>query len=88
MTTYNVHDESKRILYEHLLQDSKLNFPEAFVEAAAKVSIISDDSQPFLPCPLKITESSSALCALIATGASAIARQRFGVEHQDITINR
>lgn len=85
--SYNVQDESGRILRDQLLQNSKLGLPDAFVNAAAKVEFVGGDAQPFVPTPCKITESSSALNALLASAASAVSTDRYGLDLQDIEIN-
>ncbi len=88
MVTYSVQGEASRILSERLLGDPKLNFPKSFTEAAKKVSFTGDDSQPFVPTPLKITESSCALNALVAIAASVVSKDRYGIDYQDIEVNR
>jgi hypothetical protein len=87
MASYSVQEESERILKETLLKDSKLNYPESWALAAQKVKFIGDDSQPFIPTPLKITESSSALHSLLAVAASVLSKERYGVDYQEITVN-
>ncbi|KAL4778859.1 CoA-transferase family III domain-containing protein [Aspergillus varians] len=86
MAPYSVHTESARILAEHLLNSKDITLPESFKEAAKKVKFIGDD-QPFIPTPLKITESSAALNALVAVAASAVSKDRYGIDYQDITVN-
>jgi hypothetical protein len=86
MNEYSVQNESKRFLYEKLLNDEALALPAAFSKAADKITFIGD-SKPFLPTPCKITESSSALSGLVAAAASAIAVDRYGIDEQGIEIN-
>jgi len=74
------------VLEEHLLDDPKLSLPDCFKEAA-KVTFVGDNPQPFVPTPCKITESSSALNALVAVAASAVAKDRYGIDYQDIEVN-
>ncbi|KAF5026811.1 hypothetical protein F66182_1095 [Fusarium sp. NRRL 66182] len=87
MSDYNVQIESRRILHERLLGDTNLSIPAPILEAAKKVSFHGDDPKPFVPTPCKITESSSALTALVAAAASAIAADRYGIGYQDIEVN-
>ncbi|EFX04539.1 caib baif family enzyme [Grosmannia clavigera kw1407] len=86
MAQYNIQSESKCI-FETLLQDETLALPSSFVEAARKVTFVGDDPKPFIPTPCKITESSSSLTALVAAAASAVARDRYGIDYQEIEVN-
>ncbi|KAJ4319929.1 hypothetical protein N0V84_006112 [Fusarium piperis] len=87
MGHYSVQDESHRILRERLLGDSRLALPPSFAEAAEKITFTGDDPRPFVPTPCKITESVSSLTALVATAASAVAADRYGIDYQDIEVN-
>ncbi|GAB7347766.1 hypothetical protein MBLNU459_g5312t1 [Dothideomycetes sp. NU459] len=84
---YSVQDESKAVFFDRLINDAKLALPSSFARAAEKVKFVGDDAKPFVPTPCKITESSSALSALVATAASVVAAERYGLEYQDITVN-
>ncbi|KAF5012914.1 hypothetical protein FDECE_1048 [Fusarium decemcellulare] len=87
MEGYSVQKESERILFESLLQDNRLSLPASFTEAAKKVRFTGDDPKPFVPTPCKITESSSSLNALLASAASAVAADRYGIDYQNIEVN-
>lgn len=87
MTSYSVQEEAKRILRERLLNDNKLCISPAIVEAAQNVNIVGVDSRPFIPTPCKMTESSSALSALVAAAASAVSADRYGIGYQDIEVD-
>lgn len=87
MDNYSVQEESRRIFHECLLNNKQLSLPSAFTEAAKKVSFVGPDPKPFINTPCKMTESVSALSALVATAASAIAADRYGIDYQDIEIN-
>lgn len=87
MASYSIQEESEKILKEVLLKDPKLDYPESWALAAQKVKFVGDDSQPFIPTPLKITESSSALHSLLAVAASVASKDRYGVDYQDIKVN-
>ncbi|KAK0387251.1 hypothetical protein NLU13_5564 [Sarocladium strictum] len=87
MSNYSIFTESDRILKHVLLRDPKLQFPPSFVAAAEKVKFVGQDDQPFVLTPLKITESSAALNALVAVAASAVAADRYGTPYQDIEVN-
>ncbi|KAL4789143.1 CoA-transferase family III domain-containing protein [Aspergillus venezuelensis] len=84
--TCSIQTEASRALQEHLLNDSSLNIPESFKEAAEKVSFVGD-SEPFIPTPLKISESSAALNAYVATIANVISKERYGGEYRDVTVD-
>lgn len=87
MTSYNINDESSRILQEVLVGDSGLNLLPSIKEAANKVQFTGGDGRPFLPTPVKMTESSAALTGLASAAASAAAADRYGIDHQDIEVN-
>ena len=87
MASYTVQSEAVRVLQEMLLESPNLSLPQAFKEAGKNVKFTGGDGQPFVPTPLKITESSSALNALVATAASAVANDRYGIGYQDIEVN-
>ncbi|UPL03105.1 hypothetical protein LCI18_014039 [Fusarium solani-melongenae] len=87
MCAYSVQTESRRILVEHLLSNVQLELPPSFTDAAMKVEFVGGTSQPFIPTPCKMTESSSALCGLLGTAASVISRARYDIDYQDVTVN-
>ncbi|KAF4415456.1 acyl- transferase carnitine dehydratase [Fusarium acutatum] len=87
MSNYSISTEATRILNEVLLQDPKLQLPDSFVKAAEKVKFVGEDDQPFILTPLKITESSAALNALVATAANVVAAERYGINYQNVEIN-
>lgn len=87
MDNYSVQDEAKRFLHERLLDDASLELPQSFKEAAKKIKFVGDDPKPFVPTPCKITESASALTALVAAAASAVATDRYGIDYQEIDVN-
>ncbi|KAF2135831.1 uncharacterized protein K452DRAFT_303256 [Aplosporella prunicola CBS 121167] len=88
MENYNVQEESKRIFQERVLGDAeRLGLPDSFLEAGKKIRFTGADSKPFIPTPCKITESASALTALVSAAASAVASDRYGIEYQDVEVN-
>lgn len=87
MAGYSVQEESHRILQENLLGDARLGISRSIAEAAKKIEFTGGDSQPFVPSPCKMTESSSALTALVAASGSVVAADRYGIEHQEIEVN-
>ncbi|RBR18746.1 uncharacterized protein FIESC28_05887 [Fusarium coffeatum] len=87
MSHYSISTEAARILNEVLLQDSRLQLPDSFIKAAEKVKFVGEDDQPFILTPLKITESSAALNALVATAANVVAAERYGINYQNVEIN-
>ncbi|KAJ5737907.1 uncharacterized protein N7483_003032 [Penicillium malachiteum] len=86
MATYSVLTESARVLNEHLLESKDIHLPQAFKEAAKLVKFVGSDI-PFIPTLLKITESSSALNALVAIACSAISKDRYGIDYQNVEVN-
>ncbi|KAF5684086.1 acyl-CoA transferase carnitine dehydratase [Fusarium denticulatum] len=87
MSNYSISTEATRILNKVLLQDPRLHLPDSFVKAAEKVKFVGEDDQPFILTPLKITESSAALNALVATAANVVAAERYGINYQNVEIN-
>lgn len=85
MPEYSVQDEAKRILFESLLHDPRLGFTPDVV-AAAKTVNFSGGKNPFLPGPFKMSETSSALSALVGTYGSVIANERYGIK-QDVSVD-
>lgn len=87
MGSYSTQKEANTIFQEKLLKEAQLQLPTSFLEAAEKVTFTGDDANPFIPTPCRLTESASALTALVATAASAIAAARYGIGYQDISVN-
>ncbi|EKG11548.1 CoA-transferase family III [Macrophomina phaseolina MS6] len=87
MSISDVKEDARRILYGKLLNDESLRVPQAFIDAAEKLTFTGGDEKPFLPSPGKMTESASALCALIAAASSAVATDRYGIDYQGIKVN-
>ncbi|TVY38464.1 Succinate--hydroxymethylglutarate CoA-transferase [Lachnellula subtilissima] len=85
MADYNVQNESARILLENIMGDDRLGWTPEVKEACRNVKFIGD-SKPFIPTPLKITESASSLSGLLGALAAAVAEERYGVK-QDVTVN-
>lgn len=83
----SLQEESARVFHEFLLNDTRLGLPAKVRELAKKTTFDAGTvSAPYIPAPLKITESSAALWALAATYANAIAHERYGIE-QSVTVN-
>ncbi|RGP62973.1 hypothetical protein FSPOR_8957 [Fusarium sporotrichioides] len=87
MSNYAISTEASRILKEVLLRDPKLQLPDSFIKAAERVKFVGEDDQPFVLTPLKITESSAALNALVATAANVVVAERYDIDYQDVEIN-
>ncbi|KAM0277044.1 hypothetical protein ACHAQH_006114 [Verticillium albo-atrum] len=87
MAEYSVTEEASRVLNEVLLDDTRLNLPSPFRDAARKIKFTNADPRPFVLTPAKITESSSALTALAATAANVIAAERYNINYQDVEVN-
>ncbi|KAL2885716.1 Acetyl-CoA oxalate CoA-transferase [Ceratocystis lukuohia] len=84
---YNVQQEAQRFFIERLIGDKKLNLHSDIIKAASYVRFSGDDSQPFIPSPCKMTESMSALFALVASSANAVASSRYGIPLQNTGVN-
>jgi hypothetical protein len=81
---YSVQEESKRLL-NILVNDPKLSISDEVKAASGRVQF-DGHSNPWLPVPLKFTESISAISALVSSAAAAVAQDRYGVQ-QDIKVN-
>ena len=81
---YSVQEESKRLL-DVLVNDPELSISDE-VKAASKNVQFDGHSDPWLPVPLKFTETISAISALTSSAAAAVAQDRYGVQ-QDIHVN-
>lgn len=73
--------EAKRILLQCLVGNAALEMPPEVVELAPAVKFTPEIS-PFMPTPMKMTESVSALWASIGLFATAIARKRYGMDQR------
>lgn len=66
MAGYTIQGEAARIFRSVLLTDSRLEIPDEVREVAERTSFDpSALSEPFLPAPVKCTESSAALVSVI-----------------------
>ncbi|KAI1770653.1 CoA-transferase family III [Hypoxylon cercidicola] len=85
---YTIQKEASRILHSVLLTDPRLQIPESVKAAAQRTSFDASALQkPFLPAPVKCTESSAALWALLSTFGNAIAEERYGLAEQHVVVN-
>ncbi|EHA46804.1 CAIB/BAIF family enzyme [Pyricularia oryzae 70-15] len=85
--SYSIREEADRIFRDVLLKDTRLHLPSKVHSAASNTSFLqSTIDTPYIPVPLKFTETSSALWALAATIGSAIAKDRYNTE-QKATVN-
>ncbi|KIW95863.1 uncharacterized protein Z519_02927 [Cladophialophora bantiana CBS 173.52] len=72
----SVAKEAKRILIDHLIRNVDFAMPAVVSEEASRV-IFTPDTEPFMPTPMKMTESVSALWACIGLFANTICRERY-----------
>ncbi|KAI0189858.1 CAIB/BAIF family enzyme [Astrocystis sublimbata] len=80
MDTHTIQAEAERIFRAVLLTDPRLEIPDEVRDAATRTSFnASTLSKPFLPAPVKCTESSTALWALLGTFGNAITARRYGI---------
>jgi hypothetical protein len=80
-----LYEEVTRIFHQVLLLDQRLGLPQKVVDLASSTTFdgaTTTIASPFIPAPLKFTESSAALWALAATFGNAIVKERFGIEQQ------
>ncbi|KAI0018621.1 CAIB/BAIF family enzyme [Xylariomycetidae sp. FL0641] len=73
-----IQGEASRIFHDLLLRDARLGHPASVLAAAARTRFDgSCVAAPFLPAPLKCSELSAALWALLGTYGNAIAGARY-----------
>jgi hypothetical protein len=77
-STASVTKESARILRECLVNNADLDMPVLIKELLPLVSF-SPETAPYIPTPMKITESCSALWGCIGLFATAIAQERYNI---------
>jgi hypothetical protein len=77
-TTASVTKEAARILRECLVNNAALDMPASVKEQLSLVSF-SPETAPYIPTPMKITESCSALWGCIGLFASAISQERYQI---------
>ncbi|GAW25836.1 putative CAIB BAIF family enzyme [Rosellinia necatrix] len=88
MDEYTIQGEAARILHSVLLADPRLEIPDGVRAAARKTTFDPAAlSQPFLPAPLKCSESSAALWALLAAYGNAIASDRYALGPQRCVVS-
>ncbi|KAI5920978.1 CAIB/BAIF family enzyme [Camillea tinctor] len=87
MEPYTIQSEAARILHTILLKDPRLALPSDLPTTAERTSFDPSSIQtPFLPAPLKCSESSAALWALLATLGNHITQRRWGLT-QRVTVS-
>ncbi|KAI1455551.1 CoA-transferase family III [Annulohypoxylon moriforme] len=86
--SYTIQKEASRILNSVLLTDPRLQIPE-YVKAASQRTSFDPSAlkSPFLPAPIKCTELSAALWALLATFGNVICAERYGLTDQKVVVN-
>ena len=84
MAPYTIQAESKQLLKSLLDNPSLFVSPE--VKAAAERVEFTGYADPWLPVPVKFSESISAISAFVAAAAVAVAEDRYGIK-QDIKVN-
>lgn len=72
----SISSAAKEILTTFLIKNANLDMPAAVTDYASSVTFTPDVAS-FLPTPLKMSESASALWACIGLFASAICRERY-----------
>jgi crotonobetainyl-CoA:carnitine CoA-transferase CaiB-like acyl-CoA transferase len=83
----SVQDEAERIFKEVLLKDGSLQLPANTAQFAGATTIDrTTTKRPVVPCPSKMTETSTALWALAATLGNLICNARYGLV-QEVSVN-
>lgn len=77
-STASVTKEAARILKECLIQNSDLAMPASVTDLASLVTF-TPECAPYIPTPMKMTESCSALWGCVGLFATAISKERYGI---------
>ncbi|ODQ78902.1 hypothetical protein BABINDRAFT_162566 [Babjeviella inositovora NRRL Y-12698] len=84
--SYTITAEATRI-FNSLVNDPRLDVPEIVKCAARHVTIQARHEVPFLPTPLKMTESSTALWAYLSAWSLAIMNARYGLDEETAVVD-
>jgi len=82
---YTLQGEAERIFLQ-LVDDARLDVPEEIKKLVPSVHFVGDETQPFYPVPYKCAEAQAALVGYIGLFASAISKERYGIE-QDVEVD-
>jgi len=84
---YTVQREARRIFIDVLMQDKALGFGPELQDYSTYIDFDSAATKaPVLPGPMKMTETSTALWAMLCTVSNMICHQRYALK-QRVTIN-
>jgi hypothetical protein len=72
----SIPSEAKKILTAFLIKNANLEMPAAVTDYASSVTFTPEVSS-FLPTPMKMSESASAMWACVGLFANAICRERY-----------
>lgn len=79
--------EARRILDAELLNNKSLGIPQTIVDRLPSTTFSPADVLPVIPTPCKISESASALWALLGLFAAQIFEDRYGADRQDVHVD-
>lgn len=79
--------EASRILKDALLGNQDLKLPEAIKSHIDSVKLTPEDATPSIPTPAKISESSTALWALLGLFSAVISEKRYNLPKQEVTVD-
>ncbi|KAK5044467.1 hypothetical protein LTR84_010748 [Exophiala bonariae] len=83
----SVATEAYRILDTKLLHNKSLQIPASIVDRLSTVSFTPADTPPIIPTPCKISESASALWALVGLFSAKIYEDRYGAGSQKVEVD-
>jgi hypothetical protein len=79
--------EAHRILIHHLQENIQLNLPPSVSTRLDSVTFTPSSVTPSIPTPAKISESCSALWALLGAFSATISEQRYLLTKQEVTVD-
>lgn len=86
-TDYSVPAETRKVLFEELLQnDLHKDLPQGILDAAARIKFIGSDD-PSIPINWRLAESIASLKGFEGAMLSALLKRKYGVDYPNIVID-
>lgn len=87
MSCPTIASEAHNILTTHLKENTSLPLPPTIKTRLPSVTFTPSTVTPSIPTPAKLSESSSALWALLGVFSAEISEQRYGLDKQDVVVD-
>ncbi|OQV07484.1 hypothetical protein CLAIMM_11911 [Cladophialophora immunda] len=76
---YTLQNEAQRIFHK-IISDPRLLIPDEIKAQAGMVKFVGEETQPYYPTPWKAAETQAALLGSIGLFATAISKERYGLD--------